>query len=314
MGSKVSFYEYVKTYWTSFGVNWNQTLHDGVTRSASVLNKTTISSFSVASSLSVLKKYKAASGMNFVTYTKAVGNGDMANNPWIQELPDPITKATWGNYAMVSPVYARENNIKGGDVLELSIGTQKFSLPALVQPGTEKNTIAIALGYGRSVAGKAAKNLGTNVYGLVHFDGSFHYSHNYGSVTKTDKTQTIAQTQTHHSMEGRDIVRETTFGEFKVDAKAGHPKHSPKIVHIYDGHPKDGHQWAMSVNLSSCTGCSSCIISCNAENNIPVVGKQEVANRREMHWMRLDRYYKGDENQPEVVHQPMTCQHCDNAP
>lgn len=314
MGIEMSFYEYVKTYWTSFGVNWNQLLHDGVTRSASVVNQTNARNFDVSSALKVLKKYKAGSGMNFVTYTKAVGNGDMANNPWIQELPDPITKATWDNYAMVSPLYAKEKGIKLGDVLELNIGTKKLQLPALVQPGTEKNTVAIALGYGRTVAGKVAKNLGTNVFGLVHFSGTFHYSHNYGTVTKTDKTHVIAQTQTHHSMEGRDIVRETTFGEFKVDAKAGHPKHSPKIVHIYPSHHKDGHQWAMSVNLSSCTGCSSCIISCSAENNVPVVGKQEVANRREMHWMRLDRYYKGDENQPEVVHQPMTCQHCENAP
>ena len=124
----------------------------------------------------------------------------------------------------------------------------------------------------------------------------------------------MAQTQTHHSMEGRDIVRDTTFSEYLNNNKAGHPKPKVKMVDIYPEHNKDGHQWAMSVNLSQCTGCSSCIVSCNAENNIPVVGKQEVANRREMHWMRIDRYYKGDENQPEVMHQPMLCQHCENAP
>ena len=114
-------------------------------------------------------------------------------------------------------------------------------------------------------------------------------------------------------MEGRDIVRETTYGEYKKDSKAGN-KPEMKLAQIYPGHVQGGHQWAMAIDMNTCTGCSSCIISCNSENNVPVVGRAEVKNRREMHWLRLDRYYAGDENNPETVHMPMLCQHCENAP
>ena len=306
------FYGYMKRGWGDF--NWNKVLHDGVVKVESLATAQSAGSIDASSAVATLKKYKKGSGLNITTYIKAVGNGDMANNPWLQEMPDPITKATWDNYAMVSPAYAKENDITLGDIVEIKVGDTSISLPAIVQPGTDKNTVAVALGYGRESGGKVAKKLGANAFPFVHFDGSFHYAHNYGTVKKTGKKGVVAQTQTHHSMEGRDIVREATFSEYLNNNKAGHPKPKVKMVNIYPEHNKDGHQWAMSVNLSQCTGCSACIVSCNAENNIPVVGKQEVANRREMHWMRIDRYYKGDENQPEVMHQPMLCQHCENAP
>lgn len=314
-GVSGTYYDFVKAKWAG-KFDWNKALHDGV---IIVDEKPTTNSFNqglnVSSYAKALKATKTGSGLNIVTYVKsAVGNGDMANNPFLQELPDPITKATWDNYVMVSPIYAKENGIKSGDVVELSNGKSTVKLPAIVQPGTEKNTVAVALGYGRKVAGKVAKNLGENVYPFVTYNGSFNYAGSFGTVKKTGMFKGLAQTQTHHSMEGRDIIRETTFAEYTKNPKAGNEVFKPKTVHIYPEHKKDGHQWAMAINLASCTGCSSCIISCNAENNVPVVGRKEIAMKRDMHWLRIDRYYKGDENQPEVAHMPMLCQHCDNAP
>ena len=314
MGKEGSFYDYIKARWST-KTDWNKALHDGVVAINTSVNTVSDKGVSVESYVSAFKKAKAGNGLNIITYQKyAVGNGEMANNPWLQELPDPITKATWDNYVMVSPSYAKAQGIKSGDVVELASATHKVKLPAIVQPGTEKNTVAVALGYGRSVAGKVGKNLGANAYPFVTYNGSLDYAGSFGSLNKTGEHKGLAQTQTHHSMEGRDIIRETTFAEYVNNPKSGNEVPKPKMVNIYPGHKKDGHQWAMAINLASCTGCSSCIISCNAENNVPVVGRKEIANKRDMHWLRIDRYYKGDENQPEVAHMPMLCQHCDNAP
>ena len=313
-GTEGSYYNYLKKFWEGRGISWNTFVHDGVLS----LGERKLVSFNGVDVKGYAKKLSVANkgtGLNIVAFNKyGIGNGDMSNNPWLQELPNPVTKGTWDNYAMISPAFAKENSIKSGDMVEVSNGSHSVKIPAIVQPGTDKGTIAIALGYGRTVAGKVAKNLGGNAYPFVKFNGTFNYSGSFGTIKKTGVFKGLAQTQTHHSMEGRDIVRETTFAEYLKNPKAGNQVKKPKIVHIYPEHKKDGHQWAMAANLSQCTGCSSCIISCSAENNVPVVGRKEVAMRREMHWLRIDRYYKGDENQPEVMHMPMLCQHCENAP
>lgn len=330
MGKSETFYEYMQAFWaknfftkqssaataTDF---WNKSLHDGVVTLKGLSSNVSTSSFSATTSAAKLAAVKYGTGLNIVTYRKTTTkDGDMAGNPWLQECPDPITKATWDNYVMVSPAYAKENTIKTGDVVTLKAANHSVTLPAIVQPGTAKNTVAVAVGYGRKVAGKVGKNLGENAFGFNQFiHGSVHNAASFGSLTKTGKFKGLAQTQTHHSMEGRDIVRETTFAEYTQNPKSGNEfpmKERLSKIQIYPGHDKSGHQWAMGIDLTKCTGCSSCIISCNAENNVSVVGRQEVANRREMHWLRIDRYYKGDENEPEVMHMPMLCQHCDNAP
>lgn len=321
-----SFHDYMQAFWaknffklqnkyltaTDF---WNHVLHDGVVTLKGLTSTANANTFNAKAYAASVKAIKYGTGLNIVTYQKtAIKDGDMANNPWLQELPDPITKATWDNYVMINPVYARENGINSGDVVTLKSGNHSVTLPAISQPGTEKNTVAVAVGYGRKVAGKVAKNLGENAFPFNQFvNDSVQNTTSFGSVTKTGKIKGLAQTQTHHSMEGRDIIRETTLADYSKNPKAGN-KPKMHLAQIYPGHKKDGHQWAMAIDLTKCTGCSACIISCNAENNVPVVGRQEVANRREMHWLRLDRYYKGDENQPEVMHMPMLCQHCDNAP
>jgi Fe-S-cluster-containing dehydrogenase component len=234
---------------------------------------------------------------------------------FFKKTPDPITKATWDNYIMISPLLAEAQKLTTGDVVEIRNENYAVEAPVLVQPGQDINSVSIAAGYGRRVAGKVAKGVGVNAYGFTSFaDGATSYSRQTIAITKTTKRRELALTQTHHSMEGRDIVRETTYKEYKQNPKSGNEKKA-KLVNIYPPHDySKGHQWAMAIDLSKCTGCSSCITSCNLENNVPVVGRQEVYRRREMHWLRIDRYYAGDENQPEVVHQPMLCQHCENAP
>ncbi len=312
-GIEGSFHDFMKKYWAEKiyskakqdgSLNfWNKTLHDGVVTVDGFAKELTAKSVKVDTAKVLGMKY---STMSVETYIKsAIGDGNSSNNPFLQELPDPVTKATWDNYVMVSPKYAKAKSIKSGDMVTLKSKSHSVTIPAIVQPGTAENTFGVAVGYGRKIAGKVAKNLGGNAYLFTTGEEV--------SLTKTGEFKGLAQTQTHHSMEGRDIIRETTYSEFKNNPKSGNFKKA-KLVNIYPEHKKDGHQWAMAIDLSQCTGCSACIISCSTENNVPVVGRQEVANRRDMHWLRLDRYYKGDENEPEVMNMPMLCQHCENAP
>lgn len=327
LGETQDYYEYLKSHSKSQFLNqqsnyltftdfWNHAVHDGISLLKTKLAQTSnFSKGKVILAYAKIKKEEAEKGLTLVCYPKVgIRSGDMINNPWLQELPDPITKATWDNYFLVSPPKAKELNIKNGQVIKISSGNTTLSLPTVVQPGMRKNVIGVAVGYGRTIAGKVAKNLGGNCYPFFKFNnGTLRGFANNVTLSKTAKFEDIALTQTHHSMEGRDIVRETTLKEWKSNNSAGN-KPSIKLISMWGGHEMKGEQWAMAIDLNKCTGCSGCIISCNAENNVPVVGKKEVFNRREMHWMRLDRYYKGDDENPEVVHQPIMCQHCDNAP
>lgn len=327
MGKEANFHNYVQNTWnTNFHSkqnkfataqgSWDQALHDGVIELKDLAKSISKTASSAEASASKLVKLSYADGINLVLYQNvAMKDGKMANNPWLQELPDPVTKATWDNYVMVSPGFAKKNNLKEGDVLSITDGTYTVEAPTLSQPGMDDFTVGLALGYGRSVSGKVGTNLGANAFGFTRFEnGAISYFRTGVKVNKTSKFRALAQTQTHHSIEGRDIVRESTLDKWLKNPNAGNEKKA-HIVDIYPKHDySKGHQWAMAIDLNSCNGCSACIISCNAENNIPVVGRQEVINRREMHWMRIDRYYKGDEKNPETVHQPMLCQHCENAP
>jgi len=245
----------------------------------------------------------------------AMVTGRHANNPWLQELPDPVTKAVWENYAAVSPRFAQENGLVDHDVIEIS---KKVSLPVLIQPGQAYKTISIALGYGRKNTGKVADNAGVNVFPLAGVaSGNFRYSGESVTFAKSGQKHTVARSQIYGVMDGRPIVRESTLEEYQKNPEAGNEMHKEiqeKNISLYPKPKYDGFHWGMSVDLNSCTGCGACIIACQAENNIPVVGKAEVAKSRIMHWIRIDRYYAGKMESPEVVHQPVMCMHCDNAP
>lgn len=350
-GNFTDYYTFVKNNWTAAlggEAGWNKALHDGFTTSM----KTPVAyTTNVLPQDAVNAAYQAYTSnkdkVELSLYTKVgIVDGTYANNPWLQEMPDPISKVCWDNYAVIGKVTADKLSLKDGDVISVKTKTGTVeSIPVLVQPGQARDTISIALGYGRTAGGRVAKNVGKNAYTLVSFNGKT-YSYTAADVTveKTGDGYELPQTQTHHTIEGRDIIREASLGEFVKDPKAGNHKHA-HIITLWDEHDSKGHRWAMAVDLNSCTGCGSCVVSCNAENNVPVVGRQEILNSREMHWMRIDRYYsfkdpkgnkvtreaglagnmlKGkdeslitDETDFEnvrVAFQPLMCQHCGHAP
>lgn len=245
----------------------------------------------------------------------AMGDGIHANNPWLQELPDPLTKVTWDNFAAISPALAESLKVADGSIIRIQ---DRLDLPVLIQPGLAEGTITIALGYGRTVAGRVGDRVGGNAWPMVQYKGRTRKYHTAGiTVAATSKKMEFARTQTHHSMEGRDIVRETTLDRYLQDPASGNEAHTYAEKHhvsLYRKQEFPGHHWGLFIDLNRCTGCSACAIACQAENNIPVVGKEEVRKRRIMHWIRIDRYFNGDLSNPDVVYQPLMCQHCDNAP
>lgn len=300
---------------------------------------------------SYISSNSKVSGVEMVLY-QAVGvrDGAFGNNPWLQELPDPVSKVCWDNYVALPKSLAAKLDIAEGDTVNVKVGDLTYNnVAAMVQPGQANETVAMALGYGRTHAGKVAGSvekgfdtIGVNAYAFVNSTGNRNFVIKNVEITKGDDTYALAQTQTHHSIEGRDIVRESTFAAWQKNPKAGNDKPGTHIYTIWEKpeYRKDGspnHLWAMAIDLNACTGCGSCLVSCSIENNVPVVGRDEIRLRREMHWIRIDRYYsfntsegvltkdteiaaadeKGNYDHWQnvnVLHQPMMCQHCSNAP
>ncbi len=282
---------------------------------------------------SALTAFEKPKGLELVLYEKVgMGIGKYANNPWLQEFPDPVTKVVWDNYVSVSPKLAAKKGWKQEDVVKVKAGKATVELPVVIQPGQDEDTIGIALGYGRKGVGPIGDGIGKSVSDFIQFkNGLRSYTRIPVEVSATGATYPIASTQTHHVMEGRDIVKETTLEDYKKNPWSGNEKHQyylKKLKHVtlyehgYNPDDYPGHHWGMAIDLNKCTGCGACIIACQVENNIAIVGKEEVKNKRIMHWLRIDRYYSQEENEmhspvaenPEVVHQPVMCQHCDNAP
>lgn len=348
---KTDFHEYIKEYWrknifplsgqSDFSQFWISSLHDGIfeVSTASAPAPVSFAGDVAAAGQTIGKRYSADnSGIELAIYEKVgIGNGAMANNPWLQELPEPVSKATWDNYAGLSQKTATELKVKQGDVIKIESNGKSIELPVLIQPGQAHDTVAVAIGYGREKAGKAANGVGKNVYPFATIaDGFLSYNGGVVTVSKTGAFREIAQTQTHNTVMARhSILQETVLADYQKDVKAGRylPKLptsegpvTPSDLSLWKGHEYKNHSWGMVVDLNSCFGCGACVVSCNAENNIPVVGRQEVINAREMHWMRIDRYYSSDgedgdykalevaSENPEVTFQPMMCQHCNNAP
>ncbi len=330
-GSSIGFYDFIKAYWVDNLMNrqseftdpvsfFDHTLQIGVFEPASsVFESAGIKNRAGALHFDPVSiRIADNSGKNFteiVFYENiALGEGRQANNPWLQELPDPVTKICWDNYASISPALAKEYNLNDGDVLNLG----KVELPVHIQPGQAYGTIGIALGYGRSKCGKVGDGVGKDVWTMLSSEnGNIVYTIKADNIIKTGRIYQFAQTQTHHSMEGRAFVREAGLNEFRINPASGNELHAYNIEHnksLYKERIYPHHHWGMAIDLSKCTGCANCVIACQAENNVPVVGKEEVHRVHEMHWIRIDRYYTGEEDNPEVVFQPVLCQHCQNAP
>jgi MoCo/4Fe-4S cofactor protein with predicted Tat translocation signal len=242
-------------------------------------------------------------------------DGRFANNPWLQELPDPLTKTVWGNAARLAPATARELGVGEGDHLLVVHEGRRLALPTLIDPGQAEGSVAVELGYGQELGGRVARGVGRDVYRLrtsasPWVAGGVHLARTRGHTE-------LVRTQVHGSLEGRNHLREATVAAYRADpGLVRRPEEGLKVVSpLFQEHTYEhGPQWGMVIDLSSCTGCSACIVACQAENNVPVVGPEQVARGREMHWLRIDRYYSGPAEDPEVAFQPVPCMHCENAP
>ncbi len=324
-GQEIEYYDYIKTQWQDLGqqfqseisdmrIFWNDVLQKGVFEPKTIQAETlTYSEKGLAEALSISANKKT--GWEVVFYPSvALADGSSANNPWLQELPDPIAKISWDNFAAVPVKWAEENGIQNESVITIN----GLELPVFVQPGQAPDTISVALGYGREIAGKVGDNVGVNMFPYTSVnEGSKQLWLTGADVKTTEKTFDLALSQTHHSMEGRPIVRETNFDKWQLDPQSGNElkkEHEKHHVSLYPEVEFKGHHWGMAVDLSSCIGCGNCSVSCQAENNVQVIGKEQVRNRRIMHWIRIDRYFSNDAENPDVYHQPVMCQHCDNAP
>ena len=347
-----NYFEFVQNNWKSwfykdssqpFQSFWDKCLYDGVHEVAGAESGAAATfAGDVSTAASTIAGYKSA-GVELVIYESGnIGNGSQSNNPLLQELPDPVTKTTWDHYVTVSPKDAKDIDFAESFTKKYTITAngKTVTLPVLIQPGQTPGTIGIPLGYGRTRAGKVADGIGENVYPMLAMvNGSLSYSVGNVKFEKTGESYQIAQTQTHNTYMGRQtVIQETSLEKYKdvnwereFQPKVStwtDPDHKvdPGSVSIWKGHKYPNHHWGMAIDLNSCIGCGSCVVACNVENNVALVGREEVINRREMHWLRIDRYYSSDapvddwkgleevaEN-PEVVFQPMLCQHCNNAP
>lgn len=382
-GATTSYADYWKQYWMGklgSQQNFDMALQDGVVEPSGAMPiGGGAAGGNVAGAIAAIQAMKPSTGMELYVYQKvSMGHGGQwSNNPWLQEMPDPITKATWDNYACISMKRAKEMDEELTSITEVESKKRvikvkangvEMELPVVVVPGLHNDVIAIAVGYGRDEkVGRAAANTGKNAYPFVSFNGT---TYNYGAPVTIEKTATVydvAITQSHHSYEGRPIIREYTLEEFQKNpmelynereqeighyahlpwvesheagaheannaahgepaAQAGHNAETPASGTMEEGYRENGTlypnyispgiHWGMSIDLTSCIGCGACVIGCQSENNVSVVGKTHVLKSQEMHWLRIDRYFSGMPDDPDTIQtvfQPMLCQHCDNAP
>jgi MoCo/4Fe-4S cofactor protein with predicted Tat translocation signal len=244
----------------------------------------------------------------------SVYDGRFANNAWLQELPKPLTKLTWDNAALIAPATAERLSLVDGDVVELEQGGRTIRIPVWRAPGHGPDMLTLHLGYGRTRAGRAGSGTGFSVNPLRTAAGLDRLTG--VQLTKTGETYLLASTQDHWSLEGRNLVRVATVDQFDKDPQfAQKQEHQPITgLSMYGDFKYEGNAWGMAIDQNVCTGCNACVVACQAENNIPVVGKEQVLTGREMHWLRIDRYYTGDPENPDTYHQPMPCQQCEAAP
>ncbi|MCK5824814.1 MAG: TAT-variant-translocated molybdopterin oxidoreductase [Ichthyobacteriaceae bacterium] len=373
-GVEVDYYSFLKKFWQKNiltkkeGATWNKSLYDGVfsvstNGNANADYERGLLKINIAY---VVKKavrfWNKTKGTELELYVKlSMGNGVMANNPWLQELPDPITRTSWDNYLTISQKQARELGLKNwneangamnGSLVKLTKGNKTVTVPVFIQPGQAYGSVGLALGYGRKVGVKSEMQTGVNAYKF--YKNFAKYSSNI-EIEKLEGEHKFACVQLHNTLMDRDIIRETTFDKYKnedkenwnptVTVKTEKGKKQVAEVDIWKSSNIEkeavGHHFNLSIDLTKCTGCASCVVACNAENNVAVVGKEEVRNSRDMHWLRIDRYYSSDmtkdvadenglsgiggtaemydkmeiaSNNPEVVFQPVMCQHCNHAP
>ncbi|MEQ8789312.1 MAG: TAT-variant-translocated molybdopterin oxidoreductase [Pirellulaceae bacterium] len=319
--------EIVEAHWRNqhqgdeFNAWWRRTLHDGVmTESARPAENTELDFGAIREALDSWRSSHDGAGddasMQIVFRPDpTIWDGRFANNGWLQELPKPLSKLTWDNAALLSPNTAERLGLENEQVVLVRHADAEVELPAWILPGQPDNVVTVHLGYGRTHAGRIATGAGSNVYPLRTSQSPWFAAG--VEVRKTPKRRALACTQHHHLMEGRRLVVGGTLEQLR--ASPSHPEfmevlHGEPEESFYPPHEYDGYKWGMAIDLSACVGCNGCVVACQAENNIPVVGKEEVARGREMHWIRVDQYFSGERDNPTAEFQPLPCMHCELAP
>ncbi|MGE4068864.1 MAG: TAT-variant-translocated molybdopterin oxidoreductase [Vicinamibacterales bacterium] len=315
-------YDIVREYWmaqpqgatdpTAFEKPWRRWLHDGLIAGTAAAPR----EVALAEGWATAARPGAPVDGIEVNFRRdpTIYDGRYANNGWLQELPKPVTKLTWDNAGLIAPATAERLGLESRDLVTLTVDGRTLDVPVWIDPGHAADVVTLHVGYGRSRAGRLGNATGFNAYALR---GSSAPWFGAADLAVAGGTYDLVSTQDHWSIEGRNIVRSATLEEFKANPKfASDMEHMSleKPISLYAEKEWTGNQWGMSIDLNACTGCAACVVACQAENNIPVVGKAQVKVNREMHWLRVDRYYVGELDNPDVYYQPLPCQQCENAP
>ncbi|MBS0208345.1 MAG: TAT-variant-translocated molybdopterin oxidoreductase [Planctomycetes bacterium] len=313
-------YELLRAYYrrqfgdASFEARWQQSIHDGVVADSRAATRQ-VALRPLGSTLAGLQPASGAGPLELQLLPDVnIWDGRYANNGWLQELPKPLTKLTWDNAALLSPRTAERLGVLNHQLVEIKSGGHTTRAPVWIVPGQPDDSIALALGHGRTQSGRVGRNTGVNAYPLRAARSEWFTAD--VTVTPTREQYRLSVTQNHHSMEGRNIVEVATLTNFQqqpefIDEKKRHPEGLPTLYPAFDSAEN---AWGMAIDQTACIGCNACVVACQAENNIPIVGKEQVDRGREMHWLRIDRYYKGTIENPQTYFQPMACVHCENAP
>ena len=299
-----------------FEETWRKAVHDGVVADSASVVKTPTAKSLAAVLEGLAPPPPETPGLEIVFRPDStIWDGRFANNGWLQELPKPMTKLTWDNAARIAPKTAERLGIKTDQVVELRYLGRTLRAAAWIDPGHDESSVSLSLGYGRTLAGRVGSGQGFNANVLR--TAVAPWGGPGLEVVPTYSTYRLATTQHHQVMEGRELVRSATLSDFIKDTKFAQDKHDPakSRLSLYEEHPYEGHKWGMSINLNTCIGCNACVVACQSENNCPVVGKDQVLAGRDLHWIRIDRYYEGPEAEPTAIyHQPVPCMQCENAP
>ena len=298
--------------------SWKKLLQDGVAKINSLQkNQLVFRNEALASLSQAYKKQKTLKNDSFELQFEVsphTYDGRFANNAWLLELPHPVTKITWDNVASMSPETAQHLGVKQENQILIEIDNQSVVLPVFIQAGLAFKVITTEIGFGRSASGRVGNKVGVNVYPLLQAN-KFLWQAPDVKVSKVFGHYKIASTQVHHDLMGRPILFDATLEEYQKTPNFPSQAEHGELIRLYPSHKYEGHKWGMVIDMNSCIGCSACVIACDAENNVPVVGKAQVLKGREMQWMRIDRYYDSrNQYSPAVFHQPMLCQHCEDAP
>jgi len=325
--SDITGYDIVRDYWqkqhagADFEAFWRKSLHDGWLEGTTYTPKSVTIPIKTANAPAQAPSSAADDNSLEVNFRRdpSIYDGCFANNGWLQELPKPMTKLTWDNALLVGPSMAQREGLQAKDVVTLELNGRKADLPVWIQAGHPDHSVTIFLGYGRKRAGRAGTGAGFDVYPLR--TSAAPWIAMGGKLTKTGGTYELASTQGYQTMDTPDgnrrpLVRETTLEEYHKEPRFAQEEQPPRELTLYPNidYSKEQYSWGMAIDLNSCVGCNNCMIACQAENNIAVVGKEQTHRGRHMHWIRVDAYYQGDRDHPKAFFQPVPCMQCENAP